>query len=72
MHEQNKPDKAWTPLDKQYGDRNIAIMSAIHRMEALKLAHGPDHDKVETVVAALRTARMRLRTLGAEHHMFAS
>ena len=36
-----EPEEAWTLLDEQYGNRNIAIMSAIHRMETLKLYHGP-------------------------------
>ena len=36
-------------------------MLAIHRIKTLRLAHNTDHDKVEAVVAAVKTARMRLR-----------
>ena len=64
--------KSGTVLDKQYGDRNIAIMGTIQRMETLKLAHEPNYDKVEAVVPAVRKERMRLCAVGAEHHVFAS
>ena len=47
-------------------------MLAIHRIETLKLAHGPDYDKVEAVVGTVKTFRVRLCAVGAEHQLFAN
>ena len=47
-------------------------MSAIHRIETLRQPHGPDNDKVEAVVATVKTAKLRLRAVGAEHQLFAN
>ena len=55
-------------MEKHYGDKNITT----HRKERLKLSNGPYQDKVETVVASVRTARMRIPAVGAEHQLFAS
>ena len=52
-------------MEKHYGDKNITT----HRKERLKLSNGPYQDKVETVVAAVRTARMRIPAVGAEHQL---
>ena len=61
-----KPHKALTLLDKQYGDRNITIMSAIHRMETLKLSHRPT-----TTKSKQSRSWMRLLAVSAKHHLFA-
>ena len=45
-----EPEEAWRLLDKQYGNKSIALMLPIPRIETLRLAHGPNYDKVEAVV----------------------
>ena len=64
-----EPEDAWRLLDKQYGNKTVAIMLAIQRIEIRSLAPGPDHDKSEAVHCSAE-ARMHRRALGAEHQLF--
>ena len=55
------PKEAWTILEEWYGDRDIAIVSAMHKLESLRLPHA--HEKVEALVTAVRTAMTFLTAL---------
>ena len=48
-----EPAKARGLLDKRYGDKHVAIMSAMHKLQSVVLPHGPTHNKVEALVLAV-------------------
>ena len=50
-------------MEERYGDRTVAIMSAMQKLESVTLPQGPAHDKVEALVLALRTARTCFRAV---------
>ena len=41
-------------------------MSAVHRVESLRLPQGPDHDRIKAMFTGVRKARTCLRAVGAE------
>ena len=45
-------------------------MSAMHKLQSVRLPHGPAHDKVEALVLAARTAKMCLKTAEAKPQLF--
>ena len=65
-----EPAAAWALLDRRYGDRSLAIMTTRHRLINLKLAKGPAHDQVESLVIGLRHARWCLSAVDAEGELF--
>ena len=65
-----EPVKAWAQLDKRYGDRRLAIMTARHHLSSAKLPKGPAHDQVEALVQELRLAKDCLEAVQAEDELF--
>ena len=53
-------------LDKKYGGKVFAVMTAMHRLMQLKIPPGPVYDKVEALGAEVRTAKRCLKAVGAE------
>ena len=51
-----EPAEAWKLLDKRYGDRQIAIFSAMNKLHSVSLPCRPAHDRVEALVLEERTA----------------
>ena len=47
----------WKLLDKQYGDKEVGVLSATHRLVSMKIPQGPAHNKVEAFMSGVRTAR---------------
>ena len=52
-------------VNKQYGDREAAIIILILRMLPLKLRKGPVHKQITSLVQGMRHARVCLRTVQA-------
>ena len=65
-----EPAEAWERLEKRYGDRTLAIITARHRLLNLKIPKGPVHDQVEALVQGLMEARTRLKAVQAEAELF--
>ena len=66
-----EPDVAWAKLDKRYGNRQLAIMTARHQLASVKLPKGPAFDQVEALVQELCQAKERLAAVQAEDELFA-
>ena len=66
----SEPAKAWAVLEKRYGDRTLAIITARHRLLNLKVPKGPAHDQVEAVEQGLNQARSCLEAVQAEAELF--
>ena len=66
-----EPEVAWAKLDKRYGDRRLAIMTARHQLAIVKLPKGPAFDQVEALVQELCQAKQRLAAVEAEDELFA-
>ena len=64
------PTEAWALLDRRYGDRRLAIMTARHRLVNLQLPAGPAHVQVEDLVQGLRHALTCMRAVDAEEELF--
>ena len=67
--------RLWTALPAfaiQYGDKEMAIITAVSRLLVLKLPKGPMHDQVTSLVQGLRHVRACLRAVQAEDKMFSS
>ena len=64
------PKEAWEQLDERYRDKELTVLSAMHRLVSLKLPQGPAQSKVEALGTAVSHARSCLRALGAEKDLF--
>ena len=53
-------------LNKRYGDKDLAVLSTMYRLESLKLMQGPAHKKMEMAASELSIAKTRLEAVGAE------
>lgn len=62
-------DLAWAELDAEYGNRELAILTAVHQLVEIQLT-GEDHERVRAMQAAVRTCRTNLRSVDAEQFMF--
>ena len=62
--------EAWSHLNKQYGDKTLAIINT----KAILLSHdagnGTPDQQVDSLLQAVRRAISCLRTVGAEHTLF--
>ena len=48
------------------------MLSAMHKLESVRVPQGPAHDKFKALGTAVRTARTCLRAVGAEEQLFDS
>ena len=51
-------------------DAQIAALSAIRKLQTVKLPYWPPHDKVKELVLAVRTSKAGNRAAGAEKQIF--
>ena len=49
-----EPAKARKLLDERYGEKQFAVISAMHKLHSVKLAHWPAHYKIESLVLATK------------------
>ena len=66
-----EPVEAWRLLVERYLYRHMAILSAMHNLQSVRIPQGPAHDKVEALVLKVRTKKMCLRAAGPKHQLFA-
>ena len=66
------PMEAWKISEVRDGDKKIIVLSAIHKLESLRRPQSPAHNRVESSVTAVRTARTCLRAVGDKQQLFAS
>ena len=62
-----EPTESWRLLEERCGD---IVLSVMHKLETVMLPQGPQHDKIEALVLAVRTAKMCLKAAGDEHQLF--
>ena len=58
-------------MDECYGDKELAVLSTMYRLESLELPQGPEHGRIEALASEVRIARTRLKAVGAEGKMYA-
>ena len=51
-------------LDDRYGGKEVAIMTAMHRLMQLKISSGPTNKKIEALTAEIQTAKRCLIAVG--------
>ena len=66
------PTEAWTLLDRQYGDRNMAIATALNRLHSLKMPNVQPYNQVEAMVQCMRHIGACLKAVNAEDKMFSN
>ena len=42
-----EPEEAWRRLGERYGNKDLAVLSAMYRLEPFKLLQFPAHKKIE-------------------------
>ena len=47
----SEPTEVWKRLDDLYGDKELAVLSTIYRLESLELLQGPAKKRLEAVKA---------------------
>ena len=62
--------EAWEVLEARYGNKEQAILQAMHRLRATKVGNGPAYEQVENLRIAVRIAKAHLRAVGAEEELF--
>ena len=60
---------AWLELERRYGSRECAIISAREKLMSIHLK-GPAHEQVEILLQAVRVARASLRAVQAKEMLF--
>ena len=62
--------EAWERLGRRYGDREQAILQAMHRLKSSRMGSGPAYEQIDNLRLAVQTARAHLRAVGAEDELF--
>ena len=58
--------KALKRLDELYGDKELAVLSTIYRLESIELPQGPAHEVIQTLALELRIIKTRLKAVGLD------
>ena len=45
----SEPTEAWERLDNPYGDKELAVLSTMYRLESLELPQGPAHKVIQAL-----------------------